>query len=66
MEDATVGSTFDIFKLTPDGALWVTAAQDLPEAEKRMARFALVSPGEYFIHSQEEGIGQAEEWADVV
>lgn len=43
-----MGSTFDIFKLTADGGVWVTAALDLPEAERRMARFGLVSPGEYF------------------
>jgi hypothetical protein len=33
-----------------------------------MARFALISPGEYFIQSQEKGIvaRQSEEWADLI
>jgi hypothetical protein len=33
-----------------------------------MARFALISPGEYFIQSQEKGIvaRQSQEWSDVI
>jgi hypothetical protein len=67
MEDATMGSTFDIFKETPDGPLWVEAVQGLREAEERMDRLALTSPGEYFIHSQSQGIvaKPAVEWAEV-
>jgi hypothetical protein len=67
-EDATMGSTFDIFKATVNGPLWVEAVHGLREAKERMARLALSSPGEYFIHSQENGIvaRQAEEWADVL
>ena len=51
-----MGSTFDIFKLTPDGPVWVTVVQGLREAKERMARLALDFPGEYFIHSQEKGV----------
>ena len=50
-----VGSTFDIFKVTSDGPLWVEAVQGL-EKLRREARLALTSPGEYFIHSQERGV----------
>ena len=49
-------STFDIFKLTSGGPLWVEAVQGLERAKERMAHLALTSPGEYFIHSQEEGV----------
>jgi hypothetical protein len=64
----TMGSTFDIFKATVNGPLWVEAVQGLREAKERMVRLALTSPGEYFIHSQENGIvaRQAEERADVL
>jgi hypothetical protein len=67
MEDATMGSTFDIFKETPDGPLWVEAVQGLREARERMARLALTCPGEYFIHSQSKRIvaTPAGEWAEV-
>ena len=63
-----MGSTFDIFKATVNGPLWVEAVQGLGEAKERMARLALTSPGEYFIHSQEKGVvaRRAEEWADVL
>jgi hypothetical protein len=49
-------STFDIFKVTSGGPLWVEAVQGLESARERMAHLALTSPGEYFIHSQEEGV----------
>jgi hypothetical protein len=49
-------STFDIFKVTSGGPLWVEAMQGLERAKERMAHLALTSPGEYFIHSQEEGV----------
>jgi hypothetical protein len=66
MEDATMGSTCDIFKVTPDGPLWVEAIQGLREAEERMARLALASPGEYFIHSHGNIVAnQARDWAEV-
>ena len=56
MEDAMMGSTFDIFKVTSDGPLWVEAVRGLDRAKEQMAHLALTSPGEYFIHSQEQGI----------
>jgi hypothetical protein len=56
MEDATMGSTFDIFKVTSHGPLWVEAVQGLERAKEKMARLALTFPGEYFIHSQEDGV----------
>ena len=51
-----MGSTFDIFRVTSDGPLWVEAIHGLREAKERMAHLALTSPGEYIIHSQEEGV----------
>ena len=56
MEDATMGSTFDIFKVTSDGPLWVGAVQGLEKAKEQMAHLALTSPGEYFVHSQQQGV----------
>ena len=60
-------STFDIFKSLPDGPLWVTAVRGLQEAKEEMARLALTSPGEYFIHSRGEVIAtnQSQVWAEV-
>jgi hypothetical protein len=53
----TMGSTFDIFKVTSDGPLWVEAVPGgLVRAKEQMAHLALTSPGEYFIHSQEQGV----------
>ena len=50
-------STFDIFKRLPDGdPVWITAVQGLKEAKEQMVRAAAISPGEYFIHLQGEGI----------
>jgi hypothetical protein len=51
-----MGSTFDIFKVTSDGPLWVEAVHGLEEGKERMAHVALTSPGEYFIHSQDQGV----------
>lgn len=51
-----MGSTFDIFKVTSDGPLWVKVVHGLEEAKEQMAHLALTSPGEYFIHSQERGV----------
>ena len=58
-------STFDIFKVRPGGALrMITTVLGLREAKLRMARFALISPGEYFIYSEEQGLvaRQSQEW----
>jgi len=49
-------STFDIFKVTSGGPLWVEAVEGLEKAKERMAQLALTSPGEYFIHSQDNGV----------
>ena len=49
-------STFDIFKVTSGGPLWVEAVEGLEKAKERMAQLALTSPGEYFIHCQEGGV----------
>jgi hypothetical protein len=51
-----VDSTFDIFRVTSKGPLWVEAILGLREAKERMALLVLSSPGEYFIHSQGEGV----------
>jgi hypothetical protein len=61
-------STCDIFKVTPDGPLWVEAVQGLREAQQRVARLARTFPGEYFIHSPGKGVvaESAQEWADVI
>jgi hypothetical protein len=56
MENATMGSIYDIFKVTSDGPLWVGAVEGLEKAKEQMARLALISPAEYFIHSQEQGV----------
>ncbi|HEY6904921.1 MAG TPA: hypothetical protein VI216_11485 [Candidatus Acidoferrales bacterium] len=60
-------STFEIFKILPGGPLWVAAVRGRSQAKDRMARFALVSPGEYFIRLREEvfEVKQSEEWAEV-
>ena len=49
-------STFDIFKVTSDGPLWVEAVRGLERAKERIAHLALTSPAEYFIHSQHDGV----------
>ena len=49
--------TYDIFKRRDgDYPFWTTAAATLEEAKKRIAGYALVVPGEYFIYAQREGI----------
>jgi hypothetical protein len=60
-------SIFDIFKLLPDGPLWVTAAPGQREANEQMARLVQSSPGEYIIRSREEVVDaeQSEDWAEV-
>jgi hypothetical protein len=48
---------FDIFKRRSNGnTLWITTVDGLTEAKRRMARFAQLSPGEYFVYLQGEGI----------
>jgi hypothetical protein len=48
---------FDIFKRRSNGnTLWITAVEGLTEAKQRMAGFAQLSPGEYFVYLQGEGI----------
>lgn len=59
-----MGSTFDIFKITSDGPLWVEAVLGFEKAKEQMARLALSSPGEYFVHSQEQGVVAKAEGAD--
>ncbi len=63
-----MSSTFDIFKVLPDGPLWVAAVEGLREARKRMEDSFLASPGEYFIHSYGEGVvaRESQEWAEVI
>jgi hypothetical protein len=48
---------FDIFKRRSNGnTLWITTVDGLTEAKRRMARFAQLSPGQYFVYSQGAGI----------
>jgi hypothetical protein len=48
---------FDIFKRRSNGStLWITTVEGLTEAKRRMVRFAQLSPGEYFVYLQGEGI----------
>ena len=68
-EETPMDSTFDIFKVRPGGALrMITTVVGFREAKVRMARLALISPGEYFIHSEEKGVvaRQSQEWADII
>jgi hypothetical protein len=52
-----MSSTYDIFKVTSDGPLWVEAVPGgLDRAKEHMAHLALTSPGEYFVHCQEQGV----------
>ena len=52
-----MGYKFDVFKKLSGGStLWIATVQDLIEAKRRMARLALISPGEYFVNLQGEGI----------
>jgi hypothetical protein len=49
--------TYDIFKRREgDYPFWITAAATLEEAKKRIAGYALIVPGEYFIYAQREGV----------
>jgi hypothetical protein len=59
---------FEIFKVRAGGSLRITAVPNLREAKVQMARFAMISPGEYFIQSREKGVvaRQCDEWANVI
>lgn len=59
-------ASFDIFKVTPDGPLWVEAVSCFREAKERMTALAQAFPAEYFIHSEGNIVAkQAQEWAEV-
>ena len=70
-KEATMDYKFDIFKKLSDGNhCWITAIQGLVEAKNRIARLALISPGEYFIYLQGDGIvaelsPNHQQWAEV-
>jgi hypothetical protein len=56
-EVAMMDYRFDIFKRRSNGnTLWITTVDGLTEAKRRMARLAQLSPGEYFVYLQGEGI----------
>jgi hypothetical protein len=61
-------STFDVFKVLPEGPRRITAVLGIRGAKVYMARLALLSPGEYFIRSEGRGVmaRQSREWADVI
>jgi hypothetical protein len=45
---------FDIFKQRRDGtSLWISVVEGLEEARNRIARLAVIGPGDYLIYSQE-------------
>jgi hypothetical protein len=48
---------FDIFKRLRDGtSLWIVAVEGLEQARNRIARLAVIGPGDYLIYSQEKGL----------
>jgi hypothetical protein len=50
-------SKFDIFKQLRNGtSLWIVAVEGLEQARNRIARLAVVGPGDYLIYSQEKGL----------
>jgi hypothetical protein len=50
-------SKFDIFKQLRDGtSLWIVAVEGLEQARNRIARLAVIGPGDYLIYSQEKGL----------
>ncbi|MFZ0522830.1 MAG: hypothetical protein WAL95_17520 [Candidatus Acidiferrales bacterium] len=61
-------SSFEIFKVRAGSSLRIATVSGFSEAKVQMARFALISPGEYFIQSPEKGIvaRQSDEWSDVI
>jgi hypothetical protein len=51
-----MGSTFNVLKVRRGGSLRITTVAGLREAKVQMARFAVISPGEYFVQSQEKSV----------
>jgi hypothetical protein len=50
-------SKLDIFKQLRDGtSLWIVAVEGLEQARNRIARLAVIGPGDYLIYSQEKGL----------
>ena len=50
-------SKFDIFKKLGNGtSLWITAVEGLEQARNRIARLAVIGPGDYLIYSQQKGL----------
>jgi hypothetical protein len=48
---------FDIFKQLRNGtSLWIAAVEGLEQARNRIARLAVIGPGDYLIYSQEKGL----------
>lgn len=62
---------FDIFKKLPGGCpFWIATVEGLEVARQRMARFAAISPAEYFANLQGDGIvaeypANSREWAEI-
>jgi hypothetical protein len=52
-----MSTKFDIFVNPRDGSpLWIKSVDTLEEAEACLTHVALVSPGEYFIYSERQGV----------
>jgi hypothetical protein len=50
-------SKLDIFKQLRNGTtLWIVAVEGLEQARHRIARLAVIGPGDYLIYSQEKGL----------
>jgi hypothetical protein len=50
-------SKFDIFKQLGNGtSIWIVAVEGLEQARNRIARLAVIGPGEYLIYSQAKGL----------
>jgi hypothetical protein len=52
-----MNSKFDIFANSHDGnPVWIKSVETLEEAEACLTHVALISPGEYFIYSERQGV----------
>jgi hypothetical protein len=52
-----MNSKFDIFANRRDGSpMWIKSVETLEEAEACLTDLALLSPGEYFIYSERQGV----------
>jgi hypothetical protein len=52
-----MNSKFDIFANPHDGnPVWIKSVETLEEAEACLTHAALVSPGDYFIYSERQGV----------